>query len=1290
MKLTHWLSTLYLQRGISWKARSARRRMRSTRPFPISAEIERLEDRTLLSAIQAFEPVVVTGVDAGTTNDDQVKVFDAATFSQRMSFNAYPGFNGGVRVATGDVTGDNIPDIITAAGTTGGPHVKIYDGSSPDPSNPVLIRQFYAYDPGFTGGVFVAAGDVDDDGRADVITGADAGGGPDVRVFLGADILTGADWAVPFKHDLFAFGSNYSGGVRVAAGYFNDDDNVDIVVGQGTGDSNGAEVKVLDGTKLDDPLQGVLFDRWVYQGVSGGVYLAAGDVTHDGKDDVITGPGTGGGPDIRVYDGRDFSQAYQFWAYNTNFTGGVRVGAVDANADGRADVVTAAGPTGGPHVKVFNVNPLQELHSQFVYQDGFAGGVYANGNHSDTPQTATAVEGQPFDVDLTLLGYSSVSIANITQWTVDWGDGSAPQTVNDSTSPISHVYADDGTYDAFQAVAYDASGSLASNLVKVVVNDPGPTLTLSGDPVDEGPSTPFTLHLSAIEHTADTVTQWTIDWGDNTTPEIINGNPSSVMHAYADDDNYTIQATVTQDDGNTFQADDFLATIQDVPPSLSLSGDPVDEGPSTPFALHLSATDPGADTVTQWTIDWGDNTTPEIINGNPSSVMHAYADDDNYTIQATVTQDDGREFQAADFIANILDVAPTISLIGPDTVLEGNDYILNLGPVIDPGTDTVSQGEIDWADGTIDPFTGSPPTSASHQYAAKGDYTVHVNLTNEDGTFSDVGTKDITVTPVSLSLSGPSTEVYEGDSYQLDLSATGGGVGSIDHWTINWGDGVVQSFAGNPTSESHIYADNGSYTISAFVTLDDGESFNASDLAAEILNVPPTVNLSGLGSIDEGTTYSLTVEAVDDRGADTVNQWRIDWGDGTFNTYITPPGTKTHFYADNGTYPISVQLTDEDGTWANAGTKSLTVNVVPPTVAFADYNLDYAYQGNDYALAFSVTDQGDDTISHITINWGDNTSDTYTGVIESAGHIYNDLTSHTIWITLEDEDGIFQNVAQNTVSVHDQTRLLVAPVFGSSTYSWTPYENVAVNTVVGQVHATDDFWQTVSYSLGEDSFGTPFDVNETTGEITVSYELDYEWESSYTLSIIATDSDWNESTAEVYVNVQDIAEAPAFNQSSFAFSVPEDAQSGALLTTVSAADPQPGDTVTYSLSPDEGYEQFGNSFAINSATGQITVQGPLDYEMAGGYVSLTVYAFDNEANIGETQVQVNIDDVDNDPEFIDDGYGHYDGFGSYTFDPLPENALAGTSVGQVQAWDPLDETLTYSLDDGYGGAGVFH
>src|SRR5207253_2623408 len=94
-------------------------------------------------------------------------------------FLAYPaGFTGGVRVALADVTGDKVPDIVTAAGPGGGPHVKVFDGATGK-----LVASWFAYNPGFAGGVYVAAGDTDGDGRAEVITGAGPGGGPHVKVF---------------------------------------------------------------------------------------------------------------------------------------------------------------------------------------------------------------------------------------------------------------------------------------------------------------------------------------------------------------------------------------------------------------------------------------------------------------------------------------------------------------------------------------------------------------------------------------------------------------------------------------------------------------------------------------------------------------------------------------------------------------------------------------------------------------------------------------------------------------------------------------------------------------------------------------------------------------------------------------------------------------------------------------------------------------------------------------------------------------------------------------------------
>ena len=106
-------------------------------------------------------------------------------------FFAYdPAFTGGVFVAAGDVTGDGIADVITGAGPGGGPHVRVFDGATG-----TELRSFFAFPPGFTGGVFVGAGDVTGDGVADLITGAGPGGGPHVRIFHGGTGVEVASFA---------------------------------------------------------------------------------------------------------------------------------------------------------------------------------------------------------------------------------------------------------------------------------------------------------------------------------------------------------------------------------------------------------------------------------------------------------------------------------------------------------------------------------------------------------------------------------------------------------------------------------------------------------------------------------------------------------------------------------------------------------------------------------------------------------------------------------------------------------------------------------------------------------------------------------------------------------------------------------------------------------------------------------------------------------------------------------------------------------------------------------------
>jgi len=296
---------------------------------------------------------VVTGAGSASPH---VKSFDHGGLSQSF-FACDPSFGGGVRVAAGDVNGDGWPDIITGPGAGGGPQVNTFSGT-----DLTVLKSFFAYDPSFTGGIYVAAGDINHDGIADIVTGPDAGGSPLVKVFSSTDGST--------LHSFFAYSPTFTGGVRVAAGDVNGDGWSDIVSGPGPG--AGPQIQVFSGNDLS-----VLRSFFAYDSsFTGGVYVAAGDVNHDGIADIVTGPGAGAGPHVKVFSGADGSEIRSVFAYDLAMKGGVRVAAGDVNGDGWADIVTAPGAGYAPDVRVYSGKDLSLLSSFFAYDSTFTGGVY--------------------------------------------------------------------------------------------------------------------------------------------------------------------------------------------------------------------------------------------------------------------------------------------------------------------------------------------------------------------------------------------------------------------------------------------------------------------------------------------------------------------------------------------------------------------------------------------------------------------------------------------------------------------------------------------------------------------------------------------------------------------------------------------------------------------------------------------------------------------------------------------------------------------------------------------------
>jgi hypothetical protein len=91
-------------------------------------------------------------------------------------------------------------------------------------------------------------------------------------------------------------------------------------------------------------------------GMRGGLNIALGDVNSDGYDDLIAAPNGGAPPEVRVFSGKDGSMLARFLAYEAGFTGGVRLAAGILQDGGRVSIVTGPGPGRAPEVRVYDVD----------------------------------------------------------------------------------------------------------------------------------------------------------------------------------------------------------------------------------------------------------------------------------------------------------------------------------------------------------------------------------------------------------------------------------------------------------------------------------------------------------------------------------------------------------------------------------------------------------------------------------------------------------------------------------------------------------------------------------------------------------------------------------------------------------------------------------------------------------------------------------------------------------------------------------------------------------------------